>query len=282
MQQKRLFQSKETGKLEVVGQAISAEEEKCPIITVPCGNRKIGQIWNFSLPWKKSCPGRTQFCEEFCYVRNRNLRPSVLKLYEDNYTLSFQPDFAEQMINILKTSQLQWKSGQSRVFRFHPSGDFYSIEYIEKWIQIAKKLKDWKFYGYTHSWNCDLEPTLRQLQALPNVCLYASVDPLTEEPPKDWKLKAWMSYDTPTSGIRCKQDNALKIKAFEIWKVENNKPPKWKADPGKAVLREVAIRHEISPLFCLDCGYCIEGKGSVWFKMRTNPQNLLTMLQQNC
>jgi hypothetical protein len=59
------------------------------------------------------------------------------------------------------------------------------------------------------------------------------------------------------------------VKAFQIWKSENQKPTTWQADPGKDALREIAIHYGFSPLYCLDCGHCIMGAGNVWFKMRT-------------
>jgi hypothetical protein len=35
------------------------------------------------------------------------------------------------------------------VVRIHSAGDFYSREYLEKWIQIAMSLPKVKFYAYT-------------------------------------------------------------------------------------------------------------------------------------
>jgi hypothetical protein len=242
---------------------------EAPTLAVVNGNSKLGQIWNFSLPWQVTCPGRSKFCEAYCYVRNRNLRPSVLQVHAQNYVLSKQADFAAQMVSILRDTQLQWKCGQSKILRLHPAGDFYSTPYIEAWIQIATALPNWRFFGYTHSWNCELEPVLAEFRDLLNVRLYASVDGTTEPPPNAWKLQAWMSYDAPPNIPRCHQEIALKEKAFLLWKQETHQPLKCKVDPGKDVLRAVAIRHQLGPLYCSDCGHCSEGRGNVWFKMRT-------------
>jgi len=240
-----------------------------PTLAVVNGNSKLGQIWNFSLPWQVTCPGRSQFCEAYCYVRNRNLRPSVLHIHAQNYALSQQVDFAAQMIRILQNTQLQWKNGQSKMLRLHPAGDFYSPSYIEAWMQIATALPQWRFFGYTHSWNCELEPVLAEFRDLPNVRLYASVDGTTEPPPPSWKLQAWMSYDAPPNVPRCHQEIALKEQAFPLWKQETHQPFKCRIDPGRDILRAIAIRHQLGPLYCSDCGHCSEGRGSVWFKMRT-------------
>jgi len=37
------------------------------------------------------------------------------------------------------------------ILRLHDSGDFYSIAYLNKWIEIAKANKDVIFYAYTKS-----------------------------------------------------------------------------------------------------------------------------------
>jgi len=37
------------------------------------------------------------------------------------------------------------------ILRLHDSGDFYSVDYLNKWIQIAKDNKNVIFYAYTKS-----------------------------------------------------------------------------------------------------------------------------------
>jgi hypothetical protein len=44
------------------------------------------------------------------------------------------------------------KRKRACVVRIHESGDFYSVAYFKKWIEIAKKLPGKTFYAYTKSW----------------------------------------------------------------------------------------------------------------------------------
>jgi hypothetical protein len=44
------------------------------------------------------------------------------------------------------------KRKKKSVIRIHESGDFYSVAYFKKWIEIAKKLPGKTFYAYTKSW----------------------------------------------------------------------------------------------------------------------------------
>jgi len=69
------------------------------------------------------------------------------------------------------------------------------------------------------------------------------------------------------------QDISIKKKAFLELKILNDKPLHLKNRPPRDVLQGIALRRGIKPVFCLDCGYCIQGRGNVWFKMRINPAN---------
>jgi len=62
-------------------------------------------------------------------------------------------------------------------FRIHVIGDFYIVEYIEKWIEIAKALPAVIFFGSTRSWRCDfLSEVIKRFRDMENVYLKASVD----------------------------------------------------------------------------------------------------------
>ena len=37
------------------------------------------------------------------------------------------------------------------ILRVHDSGDYYSRDYVAKWMEIAKRLPDVRFYSYTKS-----------------------------------------------------------------------------------------------------------------------------------
>lgn len=40
---------------------------------------------------------------------------------------------------------------KAKFIRVHDSGDYYSREYINKWLEVANTLPDVKFYSYTKS-----------------------------------------------------------------------------------------------------------------------------------
>ena len=63
---------------------------------------------------------------------------------EKKYTLSKQENFNELM-----NTEIQKKKPTH--IRIHDSGDFYSIKYLLKWVNIAMDNPDVIFYAYTKS-----------------------------------------------------------------------------------------------------------------------------------
>ncbi len=105
---------------------------------------------NFSLPAYKTITGKTvcpfaKDCIKYCYAQKGNYRyPSVIKGLNNRYELSKTADFVPKMN---ATIILQ----RPTHVRIHDSGDFYSIAYLNKWVQIANDNKDVIFYAYTKS-----------------------------------------------------------------------------------------------------------------------------------
>lgn len=125
------------------------------------GNKKLQNngnirfiIWN--LPAVKTCPFRTAMCEKSCYARKaERVYPQVLPSRERNYIDSLEDDFTENMIYTLENELKSKKyTGKKVVFRIHESGDFYSLEYTRKWVEIARHFLDNPqivFLAYTKS-----------------------------------------------------------------------------------------------------------------------------------
>lgn len=125
------------------------------------GNKKLQNsdkirfiIWN--LPAVKTCPFRTELCEKSCYARKaERIYPQCLPSREKNYNDSLSADFVENMIfTIEKELNSKKYSGKLAIFRIHESGDFYDLEYTQKWIAIAKHFENdtrIKFLAYTKS-----------------------------------------------------------------------------------------------------------------------------------
>lgn len=109
-------------------------------------------IWNWTLPafGVRLTDGRTinvcpnaGACASFCYARNgtylfRNvLARHVLNL---EYTLDAPDAWADQMAA---------EASRRRYVRIHDSGDFYSMAYLLRWIDIAARTPATTFYAYT-------------------------------------------------------------------------------------------------------------------------------------
>ena len=137
------------------------------------GNKKLGKrIYTFSIPNISTCPGRSELCERLCYVNKyTRIYPSVERTYQDNYRLTLNSK------RFIKLMQEEIATKKPETVRIHVSGDFYSNEYIQSWIEIVKNNPDVKFYAYTRSWAVSyLRFKLRELGMLPNFKLWLSRD----------------------------------------------------------------------------------------------------------
>jgi len=144
------------------------------------GNDKLGAlIYGWSLPaGEKICIGASALCAFLCYAKSgffrmRNVKQSHMR----NYLFSLTDEFATWTIATIVSLYI-------RVVRIHVGGDFYSVEYVEKWIEIAEACPKTRFFAYTRSWR-DEEclPALIRLAALPNVELWWSMDRETGSAP---------------------------------------------------------------------------------------------------
>jgi hypothetical protein len=154
---------------------------------ISMSNTKIGKIPSFSISAIDSCPGATTWCSKACYaVKVERIYKGAAKSYEDNFNIAKSPEFVSLMdIEIKKLLKKNITT-----FRLHVSGDFYDVRYIYNWIKLAKANPTMTFFGYTHSWGVsNLLPHIGIFRALPNVVLFASVDPSsTKTPPKHWRV----------------------------------------------------------------------------------------------
>ena len=109
------------------------------------------KIFNFSIPAYKTKSGRVTCpfaaaCVKYCYAQKGNYTrfPIVQELMEKKYEISKQPNF-----NSLMNEEIKKKKATH--IRIHDSGDFYSIKYLAKWVQIAEFNPSIIFYAYTKS-----------------------------------------------------------------------------------------------------------------------------------
>ncbi|MBA7647791.1 hypothetical protein ES703_55570 [subsurface metagenome] len=159
-----------------------AEVKRKKPVQVSAWNSKMGPVPSFSLPVLRTCPGKTEFCSRLCYgLRGRFTHQRMREIYQNNLQASKQADFVERVV--LKIS----RTGAG-VFRLHVVGDFYSVKYVEKWIEIANRLPDVNFFGSTRSWRVPrVRDAIERFRDLQNVYLRASIDPShLDRPPSSW------------------------------------------------------------------------------------------------
>jgi len=120
------------------------------------------KIFNFSIPAYKSRNGDTickyaKDCVKYCYAQKGNYKrfPKIGELMEQRYALSLTNNFVALM-------NMEIKKKKAQAIRIHDSGDFYSKEYLNKWLTIAKQNPKVKFYSYTNSIKF-----IKELQGIP-------------------------------------------------------------------------------------------------------------------
>lgn len=91
----------------------------------------------------KDCPFATEGCKAVCYATKGNhVFKSVKESRERSYNDSKLADFSERMIYTIATEKQSKRYKDSvMLIRVHESGDFYSIQYLRKWIEILKAYK---------------------------------------------------------------------------------------------------------------------------------------------
>ncbi len=138
------------------------------------GNTKT-ECFSFDLPALSTCPGKTETCAKKCYAANlERAYPNVGAKYARNYEITFHPAFTDYMVETIPADCQ---------FRIHVSGDFFHVDYIAKWIEIATRRPDVTFYAYTRSWRLDdMALSIVRLDALANVNVNLSVDDETGAP----------------------------------------------------------------------------------------------------
>lgn len=93
---------------------------------------------------RKICIGADS-CLKLCYARQGTYRfKGSIKVREENFILSQKNTFVKDMISLYQKSK-------RKIHRIHDSGDFYSMQYLHKWLSIANELQDHLFYAYTKS-----------------------------------------------------------------------------------------------------------------------------------
>ena len=128
------------------------------------GNAKLGEnIYTFSLPAGYTCPGAS-LCQAFankdtgritdgknmqfrCFAASQEaLRTNVRASRWRNFDL-LKGLSMPKMFNLINDSL----PADAEIVRIHVSGDYFSAEYLQAWLFVARMHPDVLFYSYTKS-----------------------------------------------------------------------------------------------------------------------------------
>ena len=112
------------------------------------GNSKLKKsgIVSFNLIPIVHCP-LAGACKAFCYATvGQQAFASGVKRRAAAFKATLAPDFVQQMHSEVQ----RWKK-KIKAIRVHDSGDFYSMEYLQDWLEIARLNPDVQFYAYSKS-----------------------------------------------------------------------------------------------------------------------------------
>jgi len=138
---------------------------------------------SFGIPSVETCPGRTDECESVCYAKESEYRDRTAEKLQRNLDTLHEAETVEAMAEKLRAMVGQYVEranrmgvpDDSRQFRIHWSGDFFSVDYAEAWRIVIEENPDIKFYTYTRSFQPDVN-VVPVLAGLENLDLFLSVD----------------------------------------------------------------------------------------------------------
>ena len=108
--------------------------------------------WGISMPGD-GCRFASKICAKYCYAKNGRFRWNMAG-YARRYEASKRADFVDRVCEEL-TATAWRKSGERISCAAHEKGDFYSLDYLEKWGEVIRRMSSFhnlSFFIYTRSW----------------------------------------------------------------------------------------------------------------------------------
>jgi hypothetical protein len=106
------------------------------------------RLFNFGIPafqsvtGFKTCPN-AGICAKYCYAKKGMYRFSnVANAYETRLEMTKHRSFVDLMNHEIRINKAEY-------VRIHDSGDFYSMDYLQKWLHIMEENPLVQFYAYT-------------------------------------------------------------------------------------------------------------------------------------
>jgi hypothetical protein len=218
-----------------VNVTVNPRRERRRLLRFGRGNAKLDDgIYTFSLPAGHFCPfadacrsrahrqtGHIKdgpHTEFRCYAASNEARArSVRESRWRNAELLRRCKSKEQMTQLI----LESLSPYVGVVRIHVSGDFFTQEYLDAWLQVAQLRPDTRFYAYTKAlpfWVTRLEEigTGHAPGAVPNFILTASYggthDHLIEQHGLRFAKVVFSVFEAQAEGLPLDHDDSLAMK----------------------------------------------------------------------
>jgi hypothetical protein len=130
------------------------------------GNGKVSkEVALFDLPPKLTCLNNEK-CWHYCYAYSiEAVYPWVAFYRKEKLKETMMGSFVQRMITELQVKKVKY-------CRPHSAGDFYSQEYVNKWVRIVKARPQTQFFTFTKAMKI---LDFSELKALPNFNLMSSV-----------------------------------------------------------------------------------------------------------
>ena len=111
-------------------------------------------------------------------------------LWRINKAAADDGSFVDETVNYFRDHP-EWFRG-----RLHLTGDFYSVEYVEKWIRVMERLQSVDHVQYvwttTRSWRApEIEDALLRLVSMRKFVLTLSLDKESGKPSQRWASCRW-------------------------------------------------------------------------------------------
>lgn len=102
------------------------------------------RVFNFGIPAQSTCLWADK-CKAYCYAsKGAYIWGNVKPAFERRLEVTKRDDFPQIMMAEITRRKAD-------VIRIHDSGDFYSREYLHKWIKVMESMPQVKFYAYSKS-----------------------------------------------------------------------------------------------------------------------------------
>lgn len=151
-----------------------------------CTDNTMFLTW--SLPSRTTCPYATEMCKRRCFAKKNETFKTVRDSRHRNLDETYKDTFVSDMIKHFEYHLQRPKAKDKLIIvRIHTSGDFYNLDYFDKWVKVSEHFKNNKnimFQAYTKSM-----PILKQYKDTKNINIHL-VWSIWHDTPKEYTESA--------------------------------------------------------------------------------------------